>query len=246
MKLLNYIGLVLILFCVSCSTSIKTQNFGSALSPLPDDAEIVVMAETDAAPANAIKLGKVRIGDSGFTTKCDYNTVIEQAKQEARKTGGNALKITKLKEPTVLGSTCYRIEADILKIRDTQTYLEKIKREQDSITRSKFPENPDYALLYIYRPKSGVGALLNYTVHLNGVPVAKIYNGTKEVVEIRKEGMQVIRASLETETIIGADIKFGEEYFLECGINTGVFIGRPRLNLVDKKIGREQFEKIQD
>jgi len=40
-------------------------------------------------------LGKIKIGDTGFSTDCSYEKAIEIAELEARKVGGNAVKITK-------------------------------------------------------------------------------------------------------------------------------------------------------
>lgn len=245
MKKLHLIVMLLAaLLTVGCSTSIKTTLADKSLTSLAPTADVVVISQEDALPAGAKLIGKVKVGDSGFTTDCGYNTVIGHAKAEARKAGGNAIKLTSVKKPNALTSTCYRIEANILSIVDIDTYKQRANTEQDSITKTKFPENPNYALLYVYRRGSANGALLNYTIHLDGKPLFKIYNNTKQVVKVYEEGLHKVRASLETEEIKEVDIKFGEEYFLECSINSGVFIGRPELNFVDKKIGREEYEKV--
>lgn len=247
MKKLQFAVLILLtIFAVGCSTSIKTTLADKSLASLAPTADVVVVGTDDALPAGARLIGKVKVGDSGFTTDCGYNTVVGQAKAEARKAGGNAIKLTSVKKPSAFGSTCYRIEADILSINDLNSYKQQANAEQDSITKTKFPENPNYALLYVYRRGSANGALLNYTIHLDGKPLFKLYNNSKQVVKVYEEGLHKVRASLETEEIKEVDIKFGEEYFLECGINSGVFIGRPELNFVDKKIGREEYEKVGD
>ena len=62
-------------------------------------------------------LGTVKIGDTGFTTNCKYEYVVELAKWEAAKVGGDAIKIFECKEPDAF-STCYRIQAYILKKPD--------------------------------------------------------------------------------------------------------------------------------
>lgn len=246
MKFLRVVfTLSLLVFLTGCATSIKTSLTDKTLAPLTTDAKVIVIGLKDEAP-DGRAIGSVKVGDSGFTTDCGYNTVIDQAKATARKAGGNAIKLTKVKEPSALGSTCYRIEADIYVLNDLDAFEQKSKAEQDLITKSKFPPNPDYALLYVYRRSSMNGALLNYTIHWDGVPLFKIYNGTKKMIKITKEGVHKVRASLETEEVKEIDVKFGEEYFLECSVNTGVFIGRPELNFVDKAVGREQYNKIDE
>lgn len=242
-KVKSIFALATLFIALGCSTNIRTTLTDKSLAALSADANVTVIAVNEQPPAGKV-LGRVKVGDSGFTTDCGYNTVVDQAKAEARKAGGNALKLTKVKEPTALGSSCYRIEADILSVPDIAGFVQKTKIVQDSITKTKFPPNPDYALLYVYRRNSLNGVLLNYTIHLEGVPLFKVHNDTKKVVKITKEGLQKVRASLETEEIKEIDVKFGEEYFLECSINSGVFIGRPELNFVDKAIGRAQYDKI--
>lgn len=69
----------------------------------------------DQVPDRVEVLGKVSVGEGGFTTRCGLDDVIGEAKLEARKCGGNAVKITSHKTPSLF-SSCHRIEADILKI----------------------------------------------------------------------------------------------------------------------------------
>ena len=107
---------LVILFLSSCGAQIQTVRY------LEQDtlhyAEVVNVIDLDKNPPRGSKiLGKVRIGDGGLTTDCDYYSVIERAKLESRKIGGNAIHITEHKFPD-FGSTCHRIEADILWIED--------------------------------------------------------------------------------------------------------------------------------
>lgn len=88
--------------------------------PIDYREEIRVIDLDKPIPDNAEQLGEVKIGDSGFTAKCHYDLVIETAKMEARKAGGNVIKITEHKLPTVMGSTCHRISVLILKVNTKQ------------------------------------------------------------------------------------------------------------------------------
>ncbi|MDR0661599.1 MAG: hypothetical protein LBG19_12620 [Prevotellaceae bacterium] len=80
-----------IAFFYSCSPKITT-SISSSYDPLKENEQIAVFGLDNDIPATAEKLGSVRIGDTGFSTNCDYDKVIVLAKQEVRKAGGNALK----------------------------------------------------------------------------------------------------------------------------------------------------------
>lgn len=84
-------------------------------APLDYREEVRVFEIEEKIPSDAEKLGTIKVGDSGFSIKCNYATVIDKAKMESRKVGGNVLKITKHKRPD-LWSSCHRITADIYKV----------------------------------------------------------------------------------------------------------------------------------
>ncbi|WP_136466305.1 hypothetical protein [Flagellimonas onchidii] len=79
------------------------------------DQKVVVLELNQKQPVNAEVLGHVKIRDTGFSTKCNYDIVLDKAKLEARRVGGNTIKITKHKKPD-LWSTCHRLDVTILKI----------------------------------------------------------------------------------------------------------------------------------
>ena len=80
------------------------------------DEEVTVLTIDDLRPKNAEVLGTIKVGDTGFSTKCSYEMVLESAKLEARKAGGNVIQLTKHKKPN-FWSTCHRIDAVILKTK---------------------------------------------------------------------------------------------------------------------------------
>jgi len=84
-------------------------------APLDYKEEVRVFGIEEEIPFNAEKLGTIKVGDSGFSVNCNYATVLDKAKTESRKVGGNVLKITKHKRPD-LWSSCHRITADVYKV----------------------------------------------------------------------------------------------------------------------------------
>lgn len=108
-----WLGLILMFF-VDCSPKVRTKVTKS-YPALDYKEEVQLIGITGKTPPSAIEIGTVKVGDSGFSTNCGWSVVIEEAKMEARKAGGNVLKIIKHIRPN-LGSTCDRITAKILKI----------------------------------------------------------------------------------------------------------------------------------
>ena len=116
MKLHHCLILAAVLLFAGCTPKIVPQISKSA-TPLPSSTEITVIELNAPQPDNAEVLGTVRIGDNGFTSAKagSYDNVISLAKEEARRAGGNAIKITSHESPDSQSSV-HRIKATILKV----------------------------------------------------------------------------------------------------------------------------------
>ena len=236
-----------IVFCtalISCGPKITTSLSGTPMKSLSKDEEIFILAVSDLTPDSCKLIGKVKIGDTGFTTNCSYESVTHKAAEEARKAGGNIVKLTEVKEPGM--STCYQIKADILYKKNTRYILEPNPTQlaiQDSITKLKFSESSDFAILYVYRPKNFVGSLIGYDMHIGDAVICRAANNTGYEIKLYKEGQTEVWAKTESREAVTIDVKFGEEYFLRCGVTVGAFVGRPEFYLVNKVQGRSEFLK---
>ena len=219
----------------SCAPKIST-SISDNYPTLHYREEVRLFGLQDSIPASSKELGIVKIGDTGFTIKCGWEDVIEKAKLEARKVGGNAIKITKHRTPSAFGSSCHRITAVILNIEsfDGLSTVEKI----DSTLL-----NADYALLHIYR-NSGVGALVNYDLYLGDSVICRVNNKWKKTIKINKDGLNTLWARTEAKRELPINIKFGNEYYIRCSVSMGAFVGRPKLELVDNQTGRVEFQSI--
>ncbi|WP_281310318.1 hypothetical protein [Flavobacterium flavigenum] len=129
--------LATIAFC-SCSSKIRT-SISEKHEKLSETDKVVVFNDKSELPSTYSKIGTTKIGDTGFTVNCDYGTVLEKAKIEAQKSGANALLITEHLYPSVFGSSCHRITADLLRIENTTNYIqpEIVKDTVKSTNNSK-------------------------------------------------------------------------------------------------------------
>ncbi len=112
MKSLLFITSALILF-YSCGPVIHT-NLIASYPTLNYNTAVQVFELNEDTPNGSIVIGYCEISDSGFSTNCNYFTVLKKAKEEARKFGGNAIKITDHKTPNLM-SSCHRIKVTLLK-----------------------------------------------------------------------------------------------------------------------------------
>lgn len=117
-SLLRLLAVVLLLQSVGCAPKIFT-SIQKSYPARPDDADVLVYYLSDTLPDRAEVLGKVEVRDNGMSTKCSYPEVLQRAKAEANKVGGNGLILTWHKEPSTFGSSCHQIAGDILLMPDS-------------------------------------------------------------------------------------------------------------------------------
>jgi hypothetical protein len=220
---------MLLMACAAKVATTATKSYPA----LPFDTEVVVFGISEPVPAGE-NLGTVKIGDTGFSTNCGYDIVISQAKQEARKIGGNALRIIEHKGPTALGSSCDRITAQILRVENLK-----------SAVPSKPLGDVSYAMIHIYRP-NGVGPLVGYDVYLGDSIICRARNNSRTSVKITKDGRNMLWAKTESRVEIPINIQFGNEYYLRCGLTMGALVGRPTLTIMDSGSGRAGFELVKE
>ena len=101
----------------SCSPKVH-KHIIKEMHPVGNDTEVTVYGIGDIVPENAEVIGNVSVLDGGFTTHCDWETVLETAKQEVRAAGGNGIEIVQHSYPGQNGSNCHQIAAYMLNISD--------------------------------------------------------------------------------------------------------------------------------
>lgn len=227
--------LTTLLFVLSaCSPKVVTK-ISKKSDPLDYTEKVAVIGLEQAIPDGANELGDIKIGDSGFSTNCSWEVVIAKAKEEARKAGGNAIKITEHKPPSLMGSSCHRIKAKIIKVDNPDVF---IMEEEIPLL------DVDYAILNIYR-YAGAGSIVNYDLHLGDTVICRVKNNYKTTIHVQKAGLNSLWCKTEAKAEIPIDIEMGHTYYIRCGIKMGLFVGHPSLELVDYKTGIAEFNAFQ-
>ncbi len=106
---------LLMLFCAtSCAPKIRS-SLTHKYPPLSHHQKVAVYRKSAPLPEQSELLGQVSVGDAGMTTRCSYFEVLDIIMDNARKAGGNAIRIVEHRVPDFM-STCHRIKADVLRV----------------------------------------------------------------------------------------------------------------------------------
>ncbi len=226
-RILPYL-LISILFLLSCCTPLVTTKLEQSIPQSSTDESVKVFGLYSEIPTDAEVLGTVKIGDTGFTASknCTFQDVLNTAKDEAKKAGGNAIKIVDHIPPG--NSTCHRITAKILRLVDIKT---SIYRETES--------KNNYAILNIYCEPDTLN--IDYDLHLNDSIICKVNKNIKKTIAIRKEGLNTLWAMIDKRTEIQINIEFGQTYYIKCDLLFGDVSKRPFIKLVDANEGSRFF-----
>lgn len=233
----SLICLCLVLLLGSCAPIVTTKI--TKKYPTLDYREVVVVyGVNEETPSNSEVIGFVRIADSGFTTDCNWNVVVEKAKLEARKAGGNAIKITLHQPPSMLGSTCHSITATILR---TESSFSKPNSISSDSMKHDTKIGSNYVLLHVYRLNEQ-GPLIGYDLHLGDSAIFMVGKQSLKTIRISHEGPIKLWAKTDSRSEISLNVRKGSEYYIRCAIS-GIS-KRPVLELIDSNTGRREFQSI--
>jgi len=121
--------LITVIGFTSCSPKI-TSNFTNPQSKLTIDEKVALLDIEHKLPENIIKIGDLRFQDSGFSTDCSFNSLMNKARIEARKNGANIVKVVDKKKPD-LWSSCHRLKIELYKYDGDVSTLSQYKLKLD-------------------------------------------------------------------------------------------------------------------
>lgn len=121
---------VILLFTIGCSHTVK--RYGYELTETQQEVGDCDPEFYKEMPVDRDKyevLGRVRLGDSGFSTKCHEDDAVRILKKEACGLNADAVNITDEKRASFI-SSCYRAEATFLK-RKAETVANENKDDAE-------------------------------------------------------------------------------------------------------------------
>ena len=128
-KITKILFLILIIGFTSCSPKISS-NFTNPQPKLSIEEKVALLDIEHKIPENLIKVGGLKFQDSGFSTDCSFNSLMTQARNEARKNGANIVKVIEKKKPD-FWSSCYRLKIDLYKYDGDVSSLSQYKLKLD-------------------------------------------------------------------------------------------------------------------
>ena len=212
--------------------------FGTFNTPAQNrPGSIIVLPVKMAVPEGAKKLGAIKLGNNATATNCDYEALINNAKEKASAMGGNMVKITHLIAPAFIGK-CYKIEADVYYVNNLPHY--KTGPSGNNTVTGRQDNN--YALLCIYRLKDTIAFATPYKVHLNNDSViCTVKSKSRDSVKLYDQDTVTLWAETEKRQELKLDVKPGATYYIRCGLTMGEIRMVPVLDLMDKDTGEKEY-----
>lgn len=134
-KLIHFSLMLICLWAIESCAPAVTSSISKTYPSLSATESVFVYGLNDNLPSGYEVLGNIKIGDTGFSTGCSFDAVVQTAQNKARNVGGNAIKIMSIREPD-MSSTCYRITAAVLKLQTLdKSKLRKIITTETELTK---------------------------------------------------------------------------------------------------------------
>ena len=210
---------------VSCSPKFYVDQF--KMGDLDGKGSFVFISGRDEIPESAQKLGTM-IAPRYLTTtkKGTYDEVLRIAREQTKKSGGNAAFIGSHYLPDATHAT-HRIVVDMLQIPDScSIHINK-----------KDSTHPEYASVWLYR-YSWLPSC-TYNVYIDEKCVYWSRGGTMTEVRFYESGQHEIWAKTEKRVSLPIKVEVGKDYYIETNVWSGVLVPNPLLFQVSEFAGRE-------
>ncbi|MBD3314349.1 MAG: hypothetical protein GF344_01065 [Chitinivibrionales bacterium] len=129
--LTRFTALTLItLLSTGCGPSLKRLDYvEDEHSPRVGECSVVFKRDVEIRPEKGTVIGTMRVSDTGFSTRCHENEVLDILRTEACEIGADVVILRKIRQPDVL-SSCYRVTADFVRLTDS-TYVDRVASDED-------------------------------------------------------------------------------------------------------------------
>lgn len=112
---------IILMSIVGCAPSINRVGYTEIQTKETPNCDVTIQKQDESQNIKGTEIGTIRIEDSGFSVSCGESDVISILKKEACAQGANYVYITTETMPSMFGSSCYQVSADLYKMDSKST-----------------------------------------------------------------------------------------------------------------------------
>ena len=99
-------------------------------------------------------------------------------------------------------------------------------------------------VLHLFRKEAG-GTALHYDITIHDSLLTRSNNNWIETITLPATGIPTLSAKTESTSSITLNLQPGYHYYIRCGVNLGVLVGRPTLEVVEPTVAKAEIDAIQ-
>lgn len=113
--------------------------------------------------------------------------------------------------------------------------------------QSTHMDSSNCATIYVYRPNLLMGYFQKIKILRNNTICFKVKNNSvQQIVECKFGMIELEVKSIESKSTIALNLEKGKKYFVRSRMRIGIIAVRPKLELVDEKIGLAEIREIEE
>jgi hypothetical protein len=252
-----FLFVIISIMFLGCSPNIQTYVIKSYENNFNCD-NIALFGIKDSLPPNSEKIGKVRVRTPGFASDDSFEQTLVTAMFEAKKIGGNALRITH-PSPSDYTTSEVSITAEIYRISPWPDTF--------SINDNDLSRDTSSVILHFYRPNQASSGAELYPILVNDSVVFLTLNSSSRDVKLHKTGLLKITTYFKSpesyESLVTylksvrkapgiltgssgsltINVEAGKEYYIRCrGVDSGSAL---TLKLMRYDLGKFEYNLIE-
>lgn len=113
--------------------------------------------------------------------------------------------------------------------------------------QSTHMDSSNCVTIYVYRPYLLMGYFKKNKILRNNTICFKVKNNSvQQIVECKFGMIELEVKSIESKSTVAINLEKGKKYFVRCTNRRGIIAVRPKLELVDDKIGLVEIKEIEE
>lgn len=230
-------------FLYQCAQKSSPSTTAFRANPLPDSIAVFMLQPDELVPDNSKFVREIQMGQSLFSSNCGYKNLMNYARFTAKQSGANLIHLTQINKPA-MGNGCYHVTARLYSNFEAED-LKKLADRQKAANQSKLPKDADYAIVNFYRPKNYEGAIVSYSIKVDGKEtIGKSSNGHFFQYKVTQFGKHRFSGKTGKQDFVVINVEKGQEYYVRCGVTKGSNIALPDMYVIENYVGEREMSEL--